>query len=348
MDPRRAKQIFYGTGFVAFFLLIIIGIYYLWFRPAPSCFDNRQNQNEAGVDCGGNCPACEIRALSPIQTNWTRYFPADNQAVIVSEIKNSNENYGAGSFSYNIDVYDRTGEKALTAANSSFIYASQIKYLIDVLPIAISRIGRIDISIGNPSWSARTQFTQPDLQLREIKTEAGDTPNQGILVKGIIDNRSAFPIRGARITAFLFNQSSEPVSASKTELDLVSSFDSLGFTIAFPKNITLPAPIETPAFQQFTKDLTVGSKGPDVQALQRFLASQGFFKRGATTEVFGPITKQALINFQKKFNITTASGALDSKTRDYINNLNKPQSIATSSSFVADPTKTRVYADGVR
>lgn len=349
MDPRRAKQIFYGTGFLAVFLLFITGIYYLWFKPAPSCFDNRKNQGEVGVDCGGSCAACELKTLAPLRVNWTRYFPADNQTIIVSEIKNSNENYGASSFSYTIDVYDRGGAPQGSVRGTSHIYPSQIKYLFHFVPLTTSSIGRVDLAFGEPVWASHQEFLEPDLQIRDIKTEPAPATGQGIAVSGIVDNRSAAALKKTIVLAFLFNESNEPISASKTEFDNLSSFSSSPFVVSFSKNISLPAPVAQPAFaHQFTQDLTVGSRGTEVKELQRFLASQGFFKREGTTEIFGPITRQALANFQKKFNITPASGFFGPKTRGYVNNLNEPPTTPTSTPFTADPAKTRVYADGIR
>ena len=54
------------SNFGLFYLFIIgavAGLGYLIFKPVASCFDNLQNQNETGVDCGGPCEDCELRDL---------------------------------------------------------------------------------------------------------------------------------------------------------------------------------------------------------------------------------------------------------------------------------------------
>lgn len=63
------------------------------------------------------------------------------------------------------------------------------------------------------------------------------------------------------------------------------------------------------------------SHGNDVMALQTFLNEQGFFKH-KITGYFGPITRQALIQWQKKHKLS-ATGAVDKKTRDLINKMLK-------------------------
>jgi hypothetical protein len=68
----------------------------------------------------------------------------------------------------------------------------------------------------------------------------------------------------------------------------------------------------------YTRDLTVGSKGADVSALQQMLISGGYLKISAPTDYFGPLTKAALAAYQKAMGITPASGYFGPKTRAYV------------------------------
>ena len=52
------------------------------------------------------------------------------------------------------------------------------------------------------------------------------------------------------------------------------------------------------AAYNFTKSLTVGSRGADVTALQQFLSDNKFYT-GPVTGYFGQLTKTAVIAFQK-------------------------------------------------
>lgn len=74
-------------------------------------------------------------------------------------------------------------------------------------------------------------------------------------------------------------------------------------------------------------DLTMGSRGNGVAALQQFLISQGkgpaaqaLANKGATM-YFGSLTRAALAEFQKSAGIKPASGYFGSKTRAHINSL---------------------------
>lgn len=76
----------------------------------------------------------------------------------------------------------------------------------------------------------------------------------------------------------------------------------------------------------FSRNLTVGSTGSDVKALQQYLnakgyevASSGPGSAGMETSRFGPATKAALAKFQAAVGISPASGYFGAKTRAYVN-----------------------------
>lgn len=66
----------------------------------------------------------------------------------------------------------------------------------------------------------------------------------------------------------------------------------------------------------FTRNLTVGSKGADVSALQQTLIDGGYLKVvSAPTAFFGPATKTALVKWQTAAGVTPASGYFGPKSR---------------------------------
>ena len=67
----------------------------------------------------------------------------------------------------------------------------------------------------------------------------------------------------------------------------------------------------------FTRDLTVGSKGADVTALQNWLGSKGYLSVAATG-YFGALTKAALAKFQAANGISPAAGYFGPKTRAFV------------------------------
>lgn len=73
----------------------------------------------------------------------------------------------------------------------------------------------------------------------------------------------------------------------------------------------------------FTMDLTVGSSGAEVTALQQFLVSKGFLTMpaGVAMGTFGPLTQSAVAAYQTSKGISPASGYFGPVTRASVNSM---------------------------
>lgn len=247
MNKYLAKQILYGSGYLIFVFFIIFGFYFIYFKPAPTCFDNRQNQRETGVDCGGPCQDCEIKSLVPVKANWVKYFSADSKTILAAEIKNSNSNYGADNFSYTFDIYDKNGNKIKSHSQQSFIYADEIKCLVNPIDIDFAGVGDVKISFAEVNWILKEKFAKPKIQLREITAKQTDNQSN-IEVSGAIINDNPFSLSKIKIAGFLINSTGIKLSASKTELENLEAFGEKSFKIIFPKGIFLSSQAKSSPF----------------------------------------------------------------------------------------------------
>lgn len=100
-----------------------------------------------------------------------------------------------------------------------------------------------------------------------------------------------------------------------------------GNLLLLPAIPHLTTPVATPAQGQvlgasafqFTNYLVVGSRGDDVTELQNRLTSEGVYS-GPITGYYGPLTKQGVINFQKKYGISQV-GVVGPQTRSKLNSI---------------------------
>jgi hypothetical protein len=106
-------------------------------------------------------------------------------------------------------------------------------------------------------------------------------------------------------------------------------------TTALPGTPTAPtvaaAPATTPAtattggqvlgaeVYNFTKDFGIGASGTDVTELQKILIGESDLSISAPTGTFGPLTKAAVVKYQKTHGISPASGYVGPKTRTILN-----------------------------
>jgi hypothetical protein len=87
----------------------------------------------------------------------------------------------------------------------------------------------------------------------------------------------------------------------------------------------------------FTSDLTVGSTGSAVTALQQFLIGQGDLVLATPTTYFGSLTQAALAKFQAAHNITPSVGYFGAKTRAFVNSLSTSSTTTTTTTTTTYP-----------
>ena len=102
----------------------------------------------------------------------------------------------------------------------------------------------------------------------------------------------------------------------------------------------------TVAAYSFTKDLTLGSKGADVTALQNLLISAGDLKVTTATNYFGALTKAALAKYQAANGITPSSGYFGPKTRAFVNSLSVSTTGTTTTTGTTATTTTATTTTG--
>ena len=104
------RRMQYGTLFSVLVLLVMYWGYSSFLYAAPTCFDDRQNSSERGVDCGGGCLLiCAADTQDPI-VRWSRSFEVTSgQYNAVAYVENVNQVAGTPRLHYVFSLYDGDG-----------------------------------------------------------------------------------------------------------------------------------------------------------------------------------------------------------------------------------------------
>lgn len=235
-DIRRpAKRFIYGVIFACFWVLIFYGVYLFFLKQPVSCFDNKQNQDETEIDCGGICPACELKTLKPIEVLSVKNFFFNGQTVLV-QLKNPNPTYAAFDLPFTIEIYDASGAIIQTVVYKTFLYAGENKYIIRELP---STTGDINIKIvpGMAVWKTAADFTSPDMTFNGVASRLGE--NNKVIVSGNLQNNETLLFPLIAISALLYDSGGNLISISKTEIRDVTAFEDRFFQIEHPNILNL-------------------------------------------------------------------------------------------------------------
>lgn len=235
MNPRTAKQLLYFLLFIAIIGSIIFLIYLWLIQPKATCFDNRQNQKETGIDCGGPCQLCEIKTLKLWEAQKINFSQVQNKTVVTAEITNPNQNFGADSFTYTIDFYNKEGIKIYSLNGNSFIYPSEIKAIFETdEKVNFSEINNIIISFFNINWVPKEGFGQPLIEEQNKKL----VDEKPLKLKGVVVNQNNFSVN-LKLIGFIYDRYGIQLGASRTEIGNVGAKEQKDFQIIFPSDITL-------------------------------------------------------------------------------------------------------------
>lgn len=342
---RSLKQLIYGGIFLIILALIVWWIIGLVYTPNPTCFDNRKNQGETGIDCGGPCVSCEIKSLAPISISNKYVIPLPDGIGIAVELTNRNTNWAARSFDYVITLKDQFGNSLGSFDGNSFIYGGELKYIVvPRVQIVSNSVASIDMDIQDPQWVPAAQFQKPDTEMQDLRT----IYEEGIMVSANIYNKDVQLFTNMQVLALVFNRSGSLIGASQTIIDSLSALASAQVRILFPKNLDLYQPIILPTVS-FSKTLKQDDTGTDVKNLQGVLAEQGFYT-GAISGFFDQDTIGAVQRFQSENNLAP-TGELDETTRAFLNNLlqsQTPQQTAPVKDTSVDASRTKVFVNAKR
>jgi hypothetical protein len=238
---RRVKQVVYGIFYLVIIGIIVAGIYFLFLKPAPSCFDNVQNQGEQGVDCGGPCAkACLPAGIQPISAlGAVHVFPlAGGNVTVLAQLENANSDYAAASFDYAIMLYGTDGSTTVaTFTGTSFAYADETKWLILPNEPISAPVSSADIAISNIQWTPASQVGLiPQFAFTNITSAVG--ADGFVTVSGSITNRDISLFGNIIIAAVFKNAAGVPVGASQTELDSLAPGATQSFSISYPASVT--------------------------------------------------------------------------------------------------------------
>jgi len=227
-------------------LVIFVGGFmglFFWLRkPALTCFDNKQNQAEEGVDCGGPCDRFCPNTLGDPIIRWSRVLPVRaGQFDAVAYVENPNPTAGLSEFEYVFRLYDASNKPIAERTGKTFLNPGEKFALYEP-----------NVSVGNTAPSkAFLELKKPEFGYHWTKVQkpAGDVPNLSIQSKqfdSVAGNRATANIanssladgRSIQIVAVLYDATANAIGASSTFLDVIKGSSELPVVFTWPNVFT--------------------------------------------------------------------------------------------------------------
>jgi len=162
-----------------------------------------------------------------------KFFSTDNETgIVLLRLKNVNPNYGADNFVYVLKFYDVAGNQIYELSGKSYIYAGQIKILVEApIKVEVDKVSKINVEIKDVQWKSIDQFSRPITSARSVKTELIKNHAK---VTGLAFNNNSFPLAEVTVGVVAYSDLGFEISASKTLLKDLRPFEERAFTIFVP------------------------------------------------------------------------------------------------------------------
>lgn len=219
MFSWRAKRQLIIVSIPALLILSLGFLFFQRFLPEPTCFDNKKNQGELGIDCGGLCGPCELKNPKSIEVFWARAVLARPQNYdVASEIRNPNEVLYSSSMEYEFTLFDDFGLVARKVGRA-FILPQERTHVIEANLNTTREPSRVEFKILNMDWQFK-KLEQPNLvvERRDYKIIDADGKKQS-LVEASILNKTPFNFREVVVNFAVLEKDGNLLGANKVLLE---------------------------------------------------------------------------------------------------------------------------------
>ncbi len=237
----KQRQLLYGT-IVSLVILGVLGsyIYFTFFNKAPTCFDRKQNGEEQGIDCGGNCvTACRNQVIAEPIVLWARPFVvAHGLTNLVAYLQNPNVNYVGNSVEYLFRVYDK--KNVLIGTRVGRVTIPPVKNFAIFEPA-------FDSGETEPV-KAFFEFDEPITWLRfssfkpefYISNTALSSENTSPRIDAMIENKTINRYKNVPVVVIVYDKEGNAIASSKTVIDSISGNQSLPLVFTWPQPFSEP------------------------------------------------------------------------------------------------------------
>ena len=222
MSVWSAKRKFFYFAVAILFALLFVGlpIFLLIYR-VPTCSDGKQNQGEAGIDCGGSCRAvCASVAIEPIVW-WQRFFQISPGVYnAVARVENPNTDSAAARVKYIFRLYDKANAVIAWREGEVNIPPRQIFYVFEG---GLTTGERLPVKttfefVAPLNWFVE-KITAPLSVSGQILSKTSTTPRLDAILRNDSDN----DVHNVEVVAVIFDADGNAINSSKTIVDVVLS-----------------------------------------------------------------------------------------------------------------------------
>lgn len=256
---RRKKMFIYS--FALMLLAFTFYKVYPYLYPAPTCFDNKINGDEAGIDCGGSCELSCHTEVIPVEVKFSRAIKTEENLydlIAMIQNKNTNKNIKDSIINYTFSIYDKAGSLLNKVNGFSAMQVGQtFPIILQNIPLDLTNSGNevskvvTNISFNGDDWIKVDPVFAENFFVIE-STDFVQNRNNISQLSVVLKNRTKANFKNIPVRITLEDEVGNFIAVNETIMPEIKAedFANLSFTWRIPLDIENPKitvyPIVTP------------------------------------------------------------------------------------------------------
>lgn len=200
--------------------------------------DNKQNQREFNVDCGGPCGPCELKHPKAITTFWARAVKVrDNVFDAAALVQNQNEVLSSGHVVYEFAVFDEFG-LVTKKTGETYLLAQERTPIIEPSIVTSRDPSLVEFRIVSIDWQVRKDI-HPNVfaERREYKVVAAGGQKQGA-VDASIFNSTPYDYRSVDVYVLVLDKDGNLLGTNRSVLENVRAGSHNPVRLIWPQELS--------------------------------------------------------------------------------------------------------------
>ena len=298
MDWAQRRKIIYSIAIAVALVLLASYPLYKVFYKEPTCFDQKQNGTETGIDCGGICSRACVSQTKPLRVVWAKAFAtAALKYDVGAYVENPNLEVGIKTLHYTLRIKDKDGRvlgeriRATEIAPASTVLLFESNFAFTGIPERVDvEWNPADIAVWTKAQTMSTNIITKNQSLKNTDT----TPRFDAT---IVNTDLVNGVGQVDVGAIIYDTARNPVAVSSTVVYDIPKGGEQNIFFTWPSRFTknprggvCSSAVDTMLLVDRSGSMDAGRQNPPEPLTTVKNALSTYIDRGAPVDKFGVVS----------------------------------------------------------